>query len=86
MALLLLTVIRAQLLDTWQQSIPADAPNRFVINIQPEQRAGFRELLAGAGIQAELAPMVRARLQMIGQRKVSAADYPDDERARNNFV
>ena len=36
-ALLLLTVIRADLLDTWRRTAPPDAPNRFVINVQPFQ-------------------------------------------------
>ena len=82
MAMLLLTVTRGELLDAWAQGMPADAPNRFVINIQPEQRAAVGQLLATAGITAELAPMVRARLLRIGDRPVGAADYPDDERAQ----
>lgn len=82
MAVLLLSVTRGQLQEAWLRAAPADAPNRFVINIQPEQRAGVAALLAGAGVRAELAPMVRARLVAIGERPVSAASYPDDERAQ----
>jgi putative ABC transport system permease protein len=82
MAMLLLTVTRAELLDTWQKAMPADAPNRFVINIQPEQRQAVSAMLVGVGVEAELAPMVRARLLRIGERPVSAASYPDDDRAQ----
>ena len=82
MALVLLTVIRGELLAVWQKSIPPEAPNRFVINIQPEQKAPVVALLAAAGVDAELAPMVRGRLLRIGERPVSAASYPDDERAQ----
>ncbi len=82
MAMLLLTVTRAELLDAWQKAMPSDAPNRFIINIQPEQRQSVRDALAAAGIEAELAPMVRARLLRIGERTVSAASYPEDERAQ----
>lgn len=82
MALLLLGVTRLELVDAWQKSLPADAPNRFVINIQPEQRQALADWLAGQGIAAELAPMVRARLVRINERPVSAADFPDDERAQ----
>ena len=82
MAMLLLTVIRAELLEAWQQSIPANAPNRFAINIQPEQRAAVATQLQAAAIDAELLPMVRARLLKIGEREVSPASYPDDERAQ----
>ncbi|WP_374276569.1 ABC transporter permease [Azonexus sp.] len=82
MAVLLLTVTRGQLQEAWERAAPADAPNRFVINIQPEQRAAVAAHLAAAGIAAELAPMVRARLSAIGERPVDAASFPDDERAQ----
>lgn len=82
MAMLLLTVIRAELLDAWQKSVPADAPNRFVINIQPDQRDAVADLLGAKGIEAELLPMVRARLIKIGGKEVSPASFPDDERAQ----
>lgn len=80
--MLLLTVTRSELLDAWQRSIPPDAPNRFAINIQPDQREAVAELLSAGGIDAELQPMVRARLMRIGERPVSAASYPEDERAQ----
>ena len=82
MAMLLLTVIRAELLDAWQRSVPADAPNRFVINIQPEQREAVLAQLRASGIEADLLPMVRARLLKIAGREVSPASFPEDERAQ----
>ncbi|MFZ2974565.1 MAG: FtsX-like permease family protein [Ferribacterium limneticum] len=82
MAMLLLTVIRAELLDAWQQSVPADAPNRFVINIQPDQRQPVTEMLRTSGVEAELLPMIRARLVRIAGREVSPASFPEDERAQ----
>ena len=82
MAMLLLTVTRGELLAAWARSLPADAPNRFIINIQPEQRAEVAEALAAAGVSAELSPMVRGRLLAIAGRPVSAASYPADERAQ----
>lgn len=82
MAMLLLTVIRGDLLASWQNSVPPDAPNRFIINIQPEQRAALAEELKVMGVRAELLPMVRARLIKIGGRPVSPASYPEDERAQ----
>jgi putative ABC transport system permease protein len=81
MALLLLTVTRGDLLDAWRRAVPPDAPNRFVINIQPEQVAGVRRVFAGDGLKAELAPMVRGRLTRINGREVGAASY-EDERAK----
>ena len=82
MAMLLLTATRGELLAAWQRAVPPDAPNRFVINIQPDQRDGVGERLARGGVVAELAPMVRGRLMEIGGRTVSAQSYPDDERAQ----
>jgi putative ABC transport system permease protein len=82
MAMLLLTVTRAELLDAWQKSLPADAPNRFAINIQPDQRAAVEQTLNAAGIRSELQPMVRARLVAIGGKAVGAASYPDDDKAQ----
>ncbi len=82
MAMLLLTVIRAELLDAWQKSVPVDAPNRFVINIQPEQREPVAALLRASGIEAELLPMIRGRLVRIAGKEVSPASFPEDERAQ----
>lgn len=82
MAMLLLTVTRAELLDAWQKAMPADAPNRFIINIQPDQRAALADKFAEAGIAAEILPMIRGRLQSIRGQKVGAGDFPDDERAQ----
>lgn len=82
MALMLLTVTRGELLDGWRKSLPADAPNRFVINIQPDQKDAVERQLLAANIKAELSPMVRGRLLQIGQRPVSAASYPEDDRAQ----
>jgi len=45
LALLLLTLVRGDLLDAWRNQVPAGAPNRFVINIQPEQRAPIQDWL-----------------------------------------
>ncbi|MEF8724994.1 MAG: FtsX-like permease family protein [Candidatus Accumulibacter delftensis] len=82
MALMLLTVIRGDLLEAWQKAVPPDAPNRFVVNIQPEQVAPVRAVLAAGALFPELAPMVRGRLIRINGAKVSAADYSDDRAQR----
>ncbi len=82
LAMLLLTVTRGELLAAWQRASPPDAPNRFIINIQPEQVAPVRELFAASGINVEPAPMVRGRLISIGDVPVSAGSYPEDERAQ----
>jgi putative ABC transport system permease protein len=81
-ALLLLTLARDDLLASWKRSVPPDAPNRFVINIQPEQREPVRALFATKGLEKPaLLPMVRGRLVAVNGRPVVAADY-EEERAQ----
>lgn len=82
MAVLLLAFVRNDLLNTWQTSLPADAPNRFVINIQADQMPGIHTLLAAQGIDhADILPMVRARLMAVNGKPINVADY-EDERAK----
>lgn len=79
LALVLLVLLRTDLIASWQQATPASAPNRFVINILPEQAQDFRALLARAGVaEYDWYPMFRGRLVAINGRPVSAADYADD--------
>ena len=81
-ALLLLTFTRNDLVDAWRRSAPPDAPNRFLIGVQPEQVAPVRDFLAQAGIDVpELYPMVRGRVVARNGAPVSEAQY-DDERSR----
>lgn len=62
MALLLLLLVRTDVWDTWQASVRDDAPNRFVINVQPDQRAAFDAVLREVdATSAGLAPLIRAR-------------------------
>jgi len=82
MALLLLTVVRADLMAEWQGRLPADAPNRFLINVQPDQQQQVESFFSDHGIHVpELYPMVRARLLAIDGKPVSADEF-DSERAR----
>ena len=81
-ALLVLTIARSDLLSTWRQRLPADAPNRFVINLQDDQRAAFAAYFEAHGLAApKVEPMVRGRLEAINDVPVEPGRYPD-ERAR----
>lgn len=81
MALILLTVTRTDLVEAWRRASPPDAPNRFLINIQPDQRQSVSAALAQQGIKAELQPMVRGRLVEVNGREASA-HVPAGERAQ----
>lgn len=82
MALLLLAMTRTDLVSGWQRTLPPDAPNRFLINIQPDQRQPVLDFLAGHGLRdVALWPMVRGRLVAINGRTVGPDDY-DEPRAK----
>lgn len=82
LALLLLGIMRGDLLDRWRATLPADAPDQFLINIQPEQVEPLARFLADHGLDAvRFYPMYRARLLAIGGRQVEPEDY-EDPRAR----
>jgi putative ABC transport system permease protein len=85
MVLLLLTVVRGQLMSEWQAQVPRSAPNRFVINIQPDERAGVAKVLTDAGLAApEFTPLVRARISAINGTPLR--EYrAKDERARHEL-
>lgn len=83
MALLVLTLVRADLLEAWQGKLPPDTPNRFVVNIQSDQVQPVRDFFLHQSLPApELQPMVRGRLVAINERAISGDSYPDP-RARS---
>jgi putative ABC transport system permease protein len=78
MALLLLTFVRADLMESWRSRLPPDAPNRFIVNIQPGQRAPLLDFFSQQKLSLpELFPMVRGRLIAINQRPVRGDDFAD---------
>jgi putative ABC transport system permease protein len=83
MALLIILLLRQDLLKTWQGNVPVDAPNRFVINIQSDQRDALTQDLATAGLgKPDLYPMIRGRLVEINNRPVMPSDYSKDNARR----
>lgn len=83
LALVLLVLLRTDLIASWQRATPATAPNRFVINILPDQAEAFRQMLQRAGVaQYDWYPMFRGRLVAINDRPVGMDDYKDDRAKR----
>lgn len=83
MALLLLGLLRTDLMVRWQDSLPPDAPDQFLINIQDTQRADLQKFFAARGLAGTaLFPMVRGRLLAIGAREVRVEDYEDPRAKR----
>ena len=83
LALVLLVLLRTDLIDSWRNATPPDAPNRFVINLQPDQAEPFQRALATAGVQRyDWFAMIRGRLVAINGRPVNEANFSDDRARR----
>ena len=82
-AILLLTITRSDLINAWRQAAPPDAPNRFLIGIQPEQLKPVQEFFRAASVPLpDVYPMVRGRLTAVNDRPVGEKDYPDERAKR----
>ena len=85
MAMLLLTLVRTDLIAGWQNSIKADMPNRFVINIQSDQLADVKRYFTSRNMTTpDLYPMVRGRLVEINGKPVVPSGYQDERAKRTS--
>ena len=82
MVLLLLALVRDDLLEDWRASLPADAPNYFMINIRPDEGEAIEVFFHERGLPpTALVPLVRARLTAINDVPVSEIRF-EGERAQ----
>jgi len=83
LALVLLVLLRTDLISSWKKATPADAPNRIVINVSPDQSDDFQQTLKSAGVEKfDWYPMIRGRLVAINGRDVSSDDFTEDRAKR----
>jgi putative ABC transport system permease protein len=83
MALLLLTVVRGDLVAAWQRATPENAPNRFIINVLPDQKDDVARRIAGAGVDKPvLYPMIRGRLTAVNGKPLTASTYTSEDARR----
>ena len=83
LALVLLVLLRTDLIGSWRRATPPDAPNRFVINVMPEQSESFQTMLKSAGVsQFDWYPMIRGRLVAVNGRAVTPDDFVEDRAKR----
>lgn len=83
MALLMILLLRQDLLSAWQGNVPINAPNRFMINVQENQKQGIDQLLIDAGVgKPEFYPMVRGRLLDINEQAITPNGYQDENARR----
>ncbi len=78
--LLLLTLVRTDLLQGWKATLSEDAPNHFLINIQPHELESVGALFAANDLEIPaFTPLVRARMQTINGESVKDREYPNDD-------
>ena len=83
LALMLLVLLRTDLVASWRAATPPDAPNRFVINVMPEQGEAFQQALRQAGVQRyDWYPMIRGRLVAVNGKAVAPDDFTEDRAKR----
>jgi putative ABC transport system permease protein len=78
--LLLLTLVRTDLLEGWRQTLDDNAPNHFLINIQPHEIESVAEIFEKNGApRPEFMPLVRARMTTINDESVKDREYPNED-------
>jgi putative ABC transport system permease protein len=83
MVLLLLSTVRTDLMNTWRQSLPENAPNQFLINIQPQEVQPMTDFLEQSGLEVpRFVPLVRARMTAINGEDVTQLTFEDPQGER----
>ena len=83
MVLMLLTLVRNDLMDSWRDSLPENSPNQFLINIQPYEVPQMQEYLREQGIEVpRFSPLVRARMTAINGQDVNQISFEDPQGER----
>ncbi|MDX1528155.1 MAG: FtsX-like permease family protein [Gammaproteobacteria bacterium] len=83
MVMLLLSLVRSDLLESWDQTVPPDAPNYFLVNVQPEEVDALHAFLAENGLaSAGLYPMIKGRLTQVNGKPLTPEDYENDRAQR----
>lgn len=78
--LLLLTLVRTELLEGWRETLGDDAPNHFLINIQPQETESVGQLFEENGVDRPVfTPLVRARMTTINDESVKDREYPNED-------
>ncbi|MBW8458870.1 MAG: ABC transporter permease [Thiobacillus sp.] len=81
----LLALVRSDLIAGWQQQLPPQAPNFFLVNIAPHQQQAVAAYLSQHRLQASaLYPMVRGRLVSKNGTPI-VETLPEDARDTNTL-
>ncbi|MCV6590855.1 MAG: hypothetical protein OIF57_17825 [Marinobacterium sp.] len=80
----LLWLARGDLMERWAEQLPLDSANHFVINIQPWEKDPLAAFMQQQGVEAELYPMVRARIT--GKNGLANAEAFNAEQKQHNSL
>ena len=82
MVLMLLLMTKNDLMQSWQSSLPVNAPNRFIINIQPAQVPQVKDFIKNIGVQSpQVFAMIRGRL-IAKNSQILTVDSFENERSK----
>lgn len=84
MVLMLLVMIKTDLMQSWQASLPIDAPNRFIINIQPHQVEPVKTFINQVSNQSnpQVFAMIRGRLVEKNGKSINAEMFTEERAKR----
>ena len=85
MVLMLLVMIKTDLMQSWQKSLPADAPNRFIINIQQNQVEpvkAFIKQISPSQASPQAFAMIRGRLVEKNGQPINAEMFTEERAKR----
>jgi putative ABC transport system permease protein len=84
MLMVLLGLVRTSLIEQWQNQLPDDAPNHFVVNLQHAEVVAFERFLQDRGVVPQASyPMSRARLIGVNSRALIGSEGPERQRETN---
>jgi putative ABC transport system permease protein len=82
-AMLLLAFTQNDLVDAWRRAAPPDAPNRFILGVQPDQLAPVKQFFAERKVVVpDLYPMIRGRLVSVNGKPVSEKGFTEERAKR----
>lgn len=83
LVLILLTLVRNDLMNSWRDSLPLDAPNQFIINIQLDEVPQMKAFLTEQDMEVpRFVPLVRARMTTINGQDVNQVSFEDPQGER----
>ncbi|AYF87141.1 ABC transporter permease [Pseudomonas sp. DY-1] len=83
LAMALIALLRGELLDTWQNQLPVNAPNHFALNVLPAEKDAFASRLASLSPHpSPLYPVVPGRLTAINGEAVRQLVSKDSQGER----